>query len=124
MEQSVPLFSWLLAAGALKLLAEGAIFVWLPSRHLTPLSRTAQLMVDELGPTTLKRFFLGLAGGVVLPGALLACYAPPTPATLSPLFSVLAVVLILAACLAGEILERYLFFTAVVAPKMPGAPAT
>jgi DMSO reductase anchor subunit len=26
--------------------------------------------------------------------------------------------------LAGEILERYLFFAAVVAPKMPGAPCT
>jgi DMSO reductase anchor subunit len=32
------------------------------------------------------------------------------------------VVLVVAACLAGEILERYLFFAAVVAPKMPGAP--
>jgi hypothetical protein len=25
---------------------------------------------------------------------------------------------------AGELLERYLFFTAVVAPKMPGVPAS
>jgi hypothetical protein len=41
----------------------------------------------------------------------------------SPLALLAVVVLALAANLAGELLERYLFFAAVVAPKMPGAPA-
>jgi formate dehydrogenase iron-sulfur subunit len=124
MESSVPVFAWLLLAGVLKLAAEGSVFLWLPARHLSPLKRTALLLTGELGPIALQRFVLGAAGGVVLPGALLACYAPADGAALSPLFAVLMVLLTLAACLAGEILERYLFFAAVVAPKMPGAPAT
>ena len=124
MEGSVHLCIWLASAGALKLAADAAIFGWLSSRHLTPLRRTALLMTGELGPTTLKRFFLGIVGGLVLPGVLLVFYAPVEPATLSPLFAVLVVVLTLAACCGGELLERYLFFAAVVAPKMPGAPAT
>jgi hypothetical protein len=32
--------------------------------------------------------------------------------------------LALALLFVGEILERYLFFVAVVAPKMPGSPAS
>jgi DMSO reductase anchor subunit len=34
------------------------------------------------------------------------------------------VALILLVLLIGEWIERYLFFTAVVAPKMPGSPAS
>jgi DMSO reductase anchor subunit len=30
------------------------------------------------------------------------------------------VVMLFAACLVGELLERYLFFAAVAAPRMPG----
>jgi hypothetical protein len=33
----------------------------------------------------------------------------------------LMVVLAFAACLIGELLERYLFFAAVAAPRMPGS---
>ena len=124
MEASISLLTWLVLAGVLKLATESAVLLWLSARHLSPMKRTALLMTGELGPIALQRFVLGAAGGVLLPGALLACYAPAGAAAISPLFAVLMVLLTLAACLAGEIMERYLFFAAVVAPKMPGAPAT
>jgi len=40
-----------------------------------------------------------------------------------PLFVGVATVLVVALLLIGEMLERYLFFAASVAPKMPGVQA-
>lgn len=110
---------WLVVASLVKLSAEGAVFAWLRSRLMTPFKRTALLLAGELAPTTMKRFLLGTMGGVVLPGVLWSYASSP----FDPLSAMLAVVLILLTLLAGEILERQLFFTASVAPKMPGAPA-
>ena len=111
----------LIVAAALKIVAESAIFAWLGARNFKPLRRTALLMTGELGPFTMQRFLLGLAGGVILPSALLVLARSDGP--VNPLFAGLSVVLILAVCFAGEVMERYLFFAAVVAPKMPGVPA-
>jgi uncharacterized protein (DUF983 family) len=71
----------------------------------------------------MQRFFFGLIGGVVVPG-LLMLESRVAPSGYNPIFVVIAVVLILTVLLLGEFLERYLFFTAVVAPKMPGSPAS
>ena len=46
-------------------------------------------------------------------------YAGYLPATFVVVTLAITVLL-----LVGELLERYLFFTAVVAPKMPGSPAS
>jgi hypothetical protein len=35
-------------------------------------------------------------------------------------FLTVTVAMLFAACLAGELLERYLYFTACAAPRMPG----
>jgi formate dehydrogenase iron-sulfur subunit len=104
-----------------KLLAEASIFAWLGAKTFTPLRRTATLMTGVLGRITCIRFCTGILGGVVAPLVLLLI-ASGKPLS-SPMF-VLAAAMIVALNLVGEFLERYLFFSAVVAPKMPGAPAT
>ena len=77
------------------------------------MKRSATLMADELQPATRFRYVLGVLGGLLLPAALLSPgLEPPVAAALA--------LLSLAACLGGEVIERYLFFTAVVSPKMPG----
>jgi formate dehydrogenase iron-sulfur subunit len=113
----------LIAAAATKLLIEAAIFGWLHARTFTPLRRTALLMTGELARPTLWRFTLGAAGGIVLPAVLLTVHLPTDGSISGWLLIALAAGLMLALCLAGEVLERYLFFAAVVVPKMPGAPA-
>ncbi len=54
-------------------------------------------------------------GGVVLPAL-----AVMGVATANPSAAAVAAVLALPASIAGEMVERYLFFTAVVKPQMPG----
>ncbi|HEX5446742.1 MAG TPA: hypothetical protein VFW87_23190, partial [Pirellulales bacterium] len=87
-----------------------------------PLKRTALLMVGELKSVTQGRFALGLFGGVLLPLAMAGGLGATHDADTRLALAVHA--LIVAALLMGELMERFLFFTAVVAPKMPGAPAS
>jgi formate dehydrogenase iron-sulfur subunit len=108
----------------LKLTTEASIFASLIGKQFTPLKRTALLITGELGPTTLQRFAMGLAGGIVLPAVLAAPYLSQAGKGHSPLFVICAVVLSAVLLVTGELLERYMFFAAVVAPKMPGAPAS
>jgi formate dehydrogenase iron-sulfur subunit len=75
------------------------------------LARSAVLMRDRLGLVTRTRFFFGFAGGVVLP--LLSFL----PVGSLPLLAAGALLV----CTLAELAERYLFFRAVVPPKMPGA---
>ena len=118
----------LLCAGPLgitaaKLAFEALIFVWLLRRQPTPLKRTALLMTGELRKVTMLRFVCGALGGLLLPAVLLMedrVTSTGYPAALIAIVAILIVVLLLA----GELLERYLFFAAVVAPKMPGSPAS
>lgn len=110
----------LLLLAATKLLWEAALLRHLLSRSMTQLKRSALLTTGELSNYALARFAAGLAGGILIPALLLAKMlsgaAPLDPIALAALTSVLFV-----ACLAGELLERYLFFAAVAAPRMPGA---
>ncbi len=77
------------------------------------------LMTGELSNYTLARFAAGLAGGIVIPAILLIRMrsedGPADPIALAALTAVLFL-----ACMVGELLERYLFFAAVAAPRMPG----
>jgi formate dehydrogenase iron-sulfur subunit len=107
-----------------KLLLEASIFLWLRGQQFTPLKRTALLMAGELGPTTLQRFAMGLVGGVVLPAVLAGPYFLQPVSGHTPLFIAAAVGFSTILLVVGELLERYMFFAAVVAPKMPGAPAS
>ena len=73
-----------------------------------PLNKTARLLAGELGFITRTRIAFGLIGGVMLPALYLL-----TPTAALGMTS-------LALCVSGELLERYLYFTAVVTRKMPG----
>lgn len=116
------LCTWLFSAAAAKLLLEAAILSWLTARTFTPLRRTAVLMTGALARATFVRFVCGILGGLVLPAMLLVFC--PVSGNVNALAVFAAVVGMLVLTFAGELLERYLFFAAVVAPKMPGAPST
>lgn len=113
----------LVAAAAMKLLAEAAIFGWLRARTFTPLRRTAVLLMGDLARVTQLRFAAGIVGGLALPAGLVAWLAQSTSLP-HPGILMAAAALVLALNFVGELTERYLFFAAVVAPKMPGAPCT
>ena len=119
-----PLCQALLVLSIGKLLFECLIFLQLQERRHTPLKRTALLMKDELGLTTIQRFFFGVVGGLLLPGLVVAYPPQATGAGFSAVFVALAMSFSLASLLLGELIERYLFFAAVVAPRMPGGPAS
>jgi len=107
-----------IAAG--KLAIECADFRHLRDRRNTPLKRSAMLMVGELANPTLARFGCGLLGGIWLPGTLIITDWQKAAAEPSSVLPMLIATAVFVACLAGETLERYLFFTAVVRAKMPG----
>ncbi|REK09055.1 MAG: molybdopterin oxidoreductase [Planctomycetota bacterium] len=109
----------LILLASAKLLWEASLLRHLLSRSMTQLKRSAMLMTGELSNYTLARFATGLAGGVFVPAILLAKVQSAEGPLDSFGVAVLTAVLF-AACLAGEILERYLFFAAVAAPRMPG----
>ena len=107
----------LMTAAGLKLLFEVAIFRHLTLRQTTPLKRSAMLMIGPLGSFTLARFAAGFLGGIAMPGFLLT-----SAGTLhQPVVLTIIVSMLFIACLAGEVLERFLFFAAVASPRMPGA---
>lgn len=106
----------LMTVTIIKLLFEAAIFRHLRSRQTTPLKRSAMLMVGELSHITLMRFCCGFLGGLFMPAFLLQ----EKQTTEESLFLIVVVLLMFVACVAGELLERALFFGAVTRPKMPG----
>ena len=109
---SLPLIAMMLAGVAIKLAVEQRIFRELVSEDsvtLTALNKTARLLAGQLGVVARLRIAFGILGGVVLPVLLLV---NPSGGWLAPAA--------LALCVAGELLERFLFFTAVATVKMPG----
>jgi hypothetical protein len=113
-----------LATGA-KLVIESAIFVELRRRQFTPLKRSALLLMDSLGSTMMLRLFFGIVGGLLLPAVLLVERSRLDGADgFHPLFLCAMVSLVFVTLLVGEVLERYLFFAASAAARMPGAAST
>lgn len=110
-------------AAAAKLVIESLIFAWLQARTLSPLRRTALLLRGDLGAITTWRYVCGVVGGLALPLVLAQHLSAPAASPWTPHVASGLAVAIFIACMAGELLERYLFFAAVVAPKMPGGPA-
>ena len=109
---SWPLIAVLLITTAVKLAFENRIFhqlVDLDTLTLTSLNKTARLMTDELGLAARGRVACGILGGLILP--LLFAMNPTGAGWATGALSL---------CVMGELLERYLFFTAVAPAKMPG----
>lgn len=115
--QAGPLLSKaLIVTSVIKLSFEASIFRYLLRRQNSPLKRSALLMSGELSSVTLARFACGILGGILMPLFLLNHQTQPVQNLI--LFLIIGILFI--ACLAGELLERYLFFSAVAAPRMPG----
>ncbi len=111
----------LLIAVCAKLVLEASALAHLKDRQYTPQKRSALLMTGELSVATLRRFFFGVVGGIVLPPMLAA--NGTIADSYQPLFVGAMALLVLGLLTIGELHERYLFFTTSMAPKMPGAPA-
>ena len=75
-------------------------------------------MLGELRWTTIIRFSLLLVGGLVLPLLFLANAQATDAAWSGAILMTFSCVMLLA----GELMERYLFFAVSVARRMPGAP--
>jgi formate dehydrogenase iron-sulfur subunit len=114
------LLSVLAAAAVLKLAVEALVLTHLRDKKHTPLKRTALLLAGELAPISMRRALAGAFGGIALPGLLLAGVGLTGSRAV---FTGVVLGLSLGLTLLGELLERHLFFTAAVAPKMPGALA-
>jgi DMSO reductase anchor subunit len=109
----VMLCGFLVVATTVKLLWELTVFAHLNDHEWTDMKRTALLISGLLRRVTISRFVCGVLGGITLPALLLFGVIPPVIA-----------IGILPVSLAGELLERYLFFRAVVPLKMPGGIAS
>ena len=110
-----------LAATILKLVLEASVL-----RHLRPggddrVRGTAVLLTRELRSASSRRLACGVIGGVAGPAVLLVQLDGPA-ASGTPVAASLAVVAMLA-LVAGELVERSQFFTAVTRPRMPGVPS-
>ncbi len=109
-EDTALLFSMgLMAVSAAKLAWEWVSMTSSSKTKSSELLKSAVLMRGPLRHVTGARFLCGLCGGVVLPLGFLA-------EPINPMIPLLA----LGFCVAGEIQERVLFFTAVAPAKMPG----
>ena len=109
----VLLCGFLAIAMTAKLLWELTVFAHLNDREWTDLKRSALLISGVLKRASIPRFVCGAVGGVMLPALVGFGVFPPVFATA-----------ILPLSLLGELLERCLFFTAVIPPKMPGGIAS
>ena len=107
-----PLAWTLIASTAVKLIFESSFFRHLKDAGLTPLRKSAELLVGPLARPTLFRYLAGFVGGVIFP-CLILWSDSPRPVGMAIGSLVLLV--------AGELTERYLFFSAVTQPKMPGS---
>ncbi len=113
----VRLVQSLIAAMGAKLLLELALFRHLLTRRQSPLKRSAQLLLGPLFGSTTARIACGLLGGIVMP---LFLWNELIGGESSPVFRIISVAMLFTACLVGELLERYQFFAACAAPRMPG----
>jgi len=104
---------FVIGATIVKLTFEGSGLLAARDRQNTVFKRMARVTLGDLRHVTTLRFLFGMLGGLGLPFLLLG--APPSPVALAALG-----VGILACVLMGEAAERYLFFRAAPASRMPG----
>ena len=106
----------LLSASIFKLILEASFFANLNSKITNVLKRSARLMLGDLRPLTMLRFFAGGLGGIIIPLVLLSGVEFSNPSTMILVLVSASFVL----QLLGELLERHLFFIAGVSDSMPG----
>ncbi len=110
------LLAWFAALSTLKLVYEASMFRHLFDKQQGDLKRTALLMSRDLKEVTQWRFICGLVGGIALPSLGLLSNSQADSVAAAVLCGISLII-----TMGGELLERTLFFTAVSAPRMPGA---
>lgn len=113
----IPLARALMIATLAKLIVEGSVLRHLLMRRQSPLKRSARLLIGQLAAFTSARVICGIFGGLVLPAFL--WQEVSSDEFRLPAVSFIVGLLFIAS-LAGELLERYEFFAACSAPRMPG----
>jgi formate dehydrogenase iron-sulfur subunit len=116
MEVGGKLMPWLIGLAAVKLAYEASLFRHLWDTQQGDLKRSAMLMRTPLLAKTQSRFALGIVGGFILP-AFVQSLASGNEVAVTPF---IVSMVSLAALMAGELLERTLYFSAMSAPRMPG----
>lgn len=114
------LFASVMLATGVKLAHELALFKHLGDEEPSDLKRSALLMRGVLAPLTRVRLTAGIVGGVLVPALLwvrLAVHGAPQASALDLVLCAVGAL----GLIAGEMVERSLFFMAVAPPKMPGA---
>ena len=96
-----------------KLAFEASVLLQVRERPLSVMKRMALLMLGDLRGATFLRFAMAAAGGIALPMLLLR---EGFSSDAMPVVSAIALTLLLL----GELCERYLFFRAAPASRMPG----
>ncbi len=99
-----------------KMATEARILRHIDDQDLNPLKKTALLLRGDLKNFYAWRFNFGLMGGLVLP--IFWIYRGYTG---TDIFDFVMSLIVLATLIIGELLERYLFFTTCVPPRMPGS---
>lgn len=97
-----------------KLVTELALFENLSSNEWTPMKKSCLMMAGPLKGPLLLRVICGITGGIAIPIGVSLLYSQLAPAVLAVSISAAFALVVL-----GELAERFLFFSAVVAPKMP-----
>ena len=105
----------LAAAVLVKVATDALVLTHLHDPRLTPLRRSAVLLLGPLVRLSMLRVGLGVLGGVVMP-LLITATGETLPVSLRIGLASIAVLTVIS----GELTERTLFFQAVVRPKMPG----
>ena len=106
----------LVVVAALKLPVEASLFRHLLLRRHSQLKRSAMLLAGPLSRSTMARFACGILGGLVMP---LFLWMNRIHEAHGVSLTIAAAVMFVA-CFAGELLERYHFFAACAAARMPG----
>ncbi len=120
-DAGVPLLQALVVVAGLKLTMELAFFRHLLTRRQSPLKRSAMLLAGALSGSVFGRFACGLLGGVVMPLFLWQdLMATGDTGGTGDMFRLISVSMLFTACFAGELMERYHFFAACAAARMPG----
>ena len=120
---SRPLAELVILVSVLKLGFDAILLRHLLQFRNSPLKQSARLLVGPLQLVSIGRVALGVLGGLLLPALWLEQFSnSPTSLALEslPIGTAAVIAVIWGGCLAGELLERYLFFAAVAAPRMPG----
>jgi formate dehydrogenase iron-sulfur subunit len=119
----------LVVSSLLKLASEAAVLLHVRDAQQSTLKRAALLMLGDLAAFTRGRFWCGAIGGLAAPVLALLLTRHSTAAAgaagpSDPAFPLIAVTVLsflaFALTVAGELLERTLFFAAAPASRMPG----